>query len=187
MMNNFEKMMETMMEKYMEQMMAKTMEKMFSSMMPQEVPAEATAPAKQVVRKLSAEDLDSIGEADEQTTSAKAELGLWEAVNRNGQPYRWYGWADPTTGKRTFPGKQLYHVNDFYLKRDYGAYHPGKTTAYKFKDGGLRAVLTQYKVRNEVAKEDAKEFMAFMKAKEDAQAQRAHDTECYTNWCNHTK
>lgn len=147
-------------------------------------PAEIEPEVKKA-KKLSVDDL---AETEKSTTSNPvAELGYWESVSRDGKPYRWFGWANPETGERVFPGKQLYHVNDFYLKRDYGAYHPGKTTSYKFKDGGLNAVLTQYKVHTEVEPKDSAEFIKFMKAKEDKKASRVHDGDVYTNWCKHTK
>ena len=190
--NNFDSMMNAMMEKMMATMQEKMMEAMMNSMMKSfgatdEAPAEIE-PETQVkkARKLSVEDLVS-SEKSTSTNEVPAELGYWEGISKDGKTYRWYGWANPETGERVFPGKQLYHVNDFYLKRDYGAYHPGKTTSYKFKNGGLNAVLTQYKVHTEIEPKDAKEFMKFMSDKESKKAERTHDTECYTNWVKTTK
>lgn len=186
--NNFENMMNNMMENMMNSMMEKMMESMMNSMMNSfgvsNTPAEVEPEVKKTARKLS---IDDIAETEKSVKPINAELGYWESLSKDGKPYRWYGWADPTTGNRVFPGKQLYHVNDFYLRRDYGAYHPGKTTAYKFKDGGLSAVLTQYKVHTEVDAKDAKEFIAFMQSKEDKKVSQAHDSDIYTNWCNHSK
>lgn len=189
--NNFENMMNSMMENMMNSMMEKMMESMMNSMMNSfgvatSAPAEIEPEVKKV-KKLSADDLAIIELSKELDKSSKPELGYWESVSRDGKPYRWFGWANPETGERVFPGKQLYHVNDFYLKRDYGAYHPGKTTSYKFKDGGLNAVLTQYKVHTEVEPKDSAEFIKFMKAKEDKKASQVHDGDVYTNWCKHTK
>lgn len=187
--NNFENMMNSMMENMMNSMMEKMMESMMSSMMNSfGVTASAPAEVEPEVKKAKKLSVDDLAEAEKSTTSNPvAELGYWESVSRDGKPFRWFGWANPETGERVFPGKQLYHVNDFYLKRDYGAYHPGKTTSYKFKDGGLNAVLTQYKVHTEVEPKDAAEFIEFMKAKEDKKASRVHDGDVYTNWCKHTK
>ena len=186
--NNFENMMSSMMDKMMESMMEKMMESMMSSMMSSfgvaTTPAEVEPEVKKTAKKLSVDDLNA---AEKSEKAVNAELGYWESISKNGKPYRWFGWADPESGERVFPGKKLYHINDFYLKRDYGAYHPGKTTSYKFKDGGLNAVLTQYKVHTELDEKDAKEFIAFMKSKEDKKAVQAHDTDIYTNWCNHSK
>lgn len=186
--NNFENMMNSMMENMMNSMMEKMMESMMNSMMNSfgvaTTPAEVEPEVKKTAKKLS---IDDIKETEKSAETVNAELGYWESISKDGKPYRWYGWADPETGERVFPGKKLYHINDFYLKRDYGAYHPGKTTSYKFKNGGLNAVLTQYKVHTEVESKDSKEFIAFMKAKEDKKVSQAHDGDIYTNWCNHSK
>lgn len=189
--NNFENMMNSMMENMMNSMMEKMMESMMNSMMSSfgvatSAPAEVEPEIKKV-KKLSADDLAIIELGKEVDKSNKPELGYWESVSRDGKPYRWFGWANPETGERVFPGKQLYHVNDFYLKKDYGAYHPGKTMSYKFKDGGLNAVLTQYKVHTEVEPKDAAEFIKFMEAKEAKKASQVHGGDVYTNWCKHTK
>lgn len=187
--NNFENMMNSMMENMMNSMMEKMMESMMNSMMNSfGVTTSAPAEVEPEVKKAKKLSVDDLAETEKSTTSNPvAELGYWESVSRDGKPYRWFGWANPETGERVFPGKQLYHVNDFYLKRDYGAYHPGKTTSYKFKDGGLNAVLTQYKVHTEVEPKDAAEFIKFMKTKEDKKASQVHDGDVYTNWCKHTK
>lgn len=189
-MMNFEKMF-AMMEK-MEQMM-EVMEK-FETMMGgssepkvQVAHAEAVKPA---VKRVTLEDLEEeeLGIDDSELGSAP-ELGLWDAVSKNGKPYRFYGWADPVTGQSKFPGKQLYYVNDFYLKRDYGAYHPGKTTNYKFKDGGLRAALSSYKVRSQVDPKDADAFRAYIREKDEKKAQRNSVTgnDMVTSWIDCTK
>ena len=140
--------------------------------------------------RITAEDFDLLVE-ETATSTRNAQLGAWRSISRAGKPYIWYGWgvekADGTV-KPVFPGKQLYYVNDFYLQRDYGAYHPGRTTTYKFRDNGAKAFITSYQVRREVESKDSKAFMEYMKKKEEARAERVHDTdECYTNWCKHSK
>lgn len=195
-MTNMNEMMNKMMENMMNKMMETMMDRVFASMLEQfggaenmddvEMAFAEIEPEVKKARKLSVEDLIS-SEKSTSTNEVPAELGYWEGISKDGKTYRWYGWANPETCERVFPGKQLYHVNDFYLKRDYGAYHPGKTTSYKFKNGGLNAVLTQYKVHTEIEPKDAKEFMKFMSDKESKKAERTHDTECYTNWVKTTK
>lgn len=177
------------------QVMMENMEKMsammeaFGSMFDGEktsAPAEVEPEVKKA-KKLSADDLALIELSKEVDKSSKPELGYWESISRNGKPYRWFGWANPETGERAFPGRQLYYVNDFYLKRDYDAYHPGVTTTYKFRNSGLNAVLTQYKVHTEVESKDSAEFLKFMKEHDEKKASRVHDGDVYTNWCKHTK
>ena len=187
-MNEMAAMMENM--KKFSEMMEKfaPMMEMFQMMSGGNSMAAAVAPTEQketkpTFRKLTLEDFE-----EESTPETTAELGAWQGVTAEGKTYTWYGWADPNTGKRKFPGKQLFHVNDFYLKRDYGAYHPGKTTAYKFKDGGAKAFIANYKVRTEVDAKDAKAFIKFMQDKEASKVAKVHDTpDTYANWCNHSK
>lgn len=187
--------MKEMIKSMVQEMVAQSIKEVISEMMgttPQVAPASAvdSVAVKPEVptygRKLTLADFD-----DDEVVVAdtgKAELGAWEALTKDGRRYVWYGWADPNTGKPVFPGKQLFHVNDFYLKRDYGAYHPGKTTRYKFKDGGARAFVSSYKVRTEVDAKDATAFIKFMQDKEAAKAAKVHDTpDTYANWCNHNK
>lgn len=154
---------------------------------PVDVPVTAVKPA---TRKLSAEELMAFAE---DSSVKDYQLGAWRSVSKvSGKEYTWFGWALVKADGSIKPeipmdnGCMLYHINDFYLKRDYGAYHPGKTCNYKFKDGG-RAFISSYKVRHEVDKKDAKAFMAYMTAKEEAKAQRTHDTVDYSSWINHSK
>ena len=179
------------MQEMMNQMMGKMMEACMTSMMNNmmqamgtmfQAPTEvAEAPAKQesTVRRLTIDDLEEEVTVAE---SNKAELGLWEGISKNGKPYQFFGWANPETGKSVFPGKQLYYINDFYLKRDYGAYHPGKTTNYKFKNNGLRAALMNYSVRTEVASKDAKQFQEYMAEKQEKKRQVNLTDDIWSNW-----
>lgn len=113
----------------------------------------------------------------------KAEFGCWRAISRKtGEPYTWCGWADPNTGKPVFPGHQLYYVNDFYLQRDYGAYHPGKTTAYKFRSGFSMKAMCNFPVRSAVDPKDAKAFQEYMKAKQEKRRQVNLTDEMWSNW-----
>ena len=188
-MANFEEMMGNFMEMYMAKYMEAAMQKMMGDLMgePTVAKAEVTTPVQPTAVRVTAEELEN-EYSNEVADSSNAELGAWKSVDKNGKSYVWYGWADANTGKPVFPGKRLYHINDFYLKRDYDAYHPGKTTRYKFKNGGASAFIKCYKTRNEVAKEDAQAFIKFMQDKESARAERVHDTpDFYTNWCNNNK
>ena len=155
------------------------------------IPEELFTPVIPVAPKSCRVTVEDLEEVKQNSSVVNCELGAWRSTSTSGKSYIWYGWGveqPDGTVKSKYPGNQLYYVNDFYLTRDYGAYHPGRTINYKFRDNGANAFITSYKVRHEVDAKDAEEFLKYMADKKAKKEARKNDTEeCYTNWCNHSK